>query len=357
MPLPSVRVDVIGRGEVLEVVVTSTDGMAVLSEERWDEVRRISISHVGYATRLVSVEDLTPDTDIYLEPNATPIEGFVVDAEALCPVADDPDARALWEAVASNYSAATGERALSARMTRSSGPIRSDELHRWVAPDNPIVVFGRGEGVDTSNKWARGGSRVARDGYAWEPVFVGGIGSARFLNWEYLDLHHDEAAHLVTEAFGDLHSFSLAGERGGETTLVFCPVQDGPEANIRGTLVVTSDVSLLRADWRFDTPRDDEGAGGWAEFASVYSPTDPLPHLVPARGAYFRHDGTEPEYPELPRTYLREVVVYQEWFVHGGPEHPCKKDQGRGYNIYSETPESDFGKDFVACVGRFIPPR
>jgi len=270
---------------------------------------------------------------------------------------DDSDARALWEAVASRYSPATGERALSARMSRTGGPVRSDALHQWVAPDAPTMVFGRGgDGLGANGRWARGGARVASEGYAWEPVLVGGIGSSRFLNWAYLDLHHDESAHLVTEIFGARHAFSVSGERGGETTLVFCPL-DGTEPNIRGTLVVAPDTSLLRADWRFGTPHEDEGAGGWAEFTSLYAPMDGLPHLVPARGAYFRHGGTDPQYPDLPRTYLREVVVYHDWFVHEGAKHPCHTERGGGYNLFGETPESDFAKEFVRCVGRFIPPR
>lgn len=356
-PVSSVRIDVMGRGEVLEVVVTDGNGTALLSTERWSEVRRISLSHVGYETRVVSVEDVRDGADIPIEPTALPIDGLVVDSEALCPIEEDGQARALWRAMASRYSDETGTRALSARMTRSGSAVPGDELHRWAAPGGAHMIFGRaGGGHSEDGLGVRPGQRVETAGYAWEPQSIGGTWSPRFLNWAYLDLHMDEAAHLTTAAFGELHLFDLAGVSEGEATLVFCPNGQGPETTLRGTMLVSADTTLLRADWRFGTPDHDEGAGGWAEFDSWVSPYDAATHLVPTRGVYFRHDGMEPQYPHLPRTYLRESVTYEAWFVHEGPDHPCHTDRQGGYNFFGENAESGFEGVFVGCVAGYIPP-
>src|SRR5262245_59041378 len=60
-PVPAVRVDVYGRGEILSEAATSALGVAELSAERWSEARRISLSHLGYQTVVVQIDDLPSD--------------------------------------------------------------------------------------------------------------------------------------------------------------------------------------------------------------------------------------------------------------------------------------------------------
>jgi len=119
-PVPAVRIDVFGRGELIAVHSTSEEGWAELASDRWSDVRRISLSHLGFRTRIVQAEELPSDGVIRLEPEALSIEGLSVTGRELCPIDATDEARQLWSEMASLYSSETESRALSAFVSRRS---------------------------------------------------------------------------------------------------------------------------------------------------------------------------------------------------------------------------------------------
>jgi hypothetical protein len=49
----AVRIDVLGRAELLGTAFTTADGVAELSFERWSEARRLTLTHLGFQTLIV----------------------------------------------------------------------------------------------------------------------------------------------------------------------------------------------------------------------------------------------------------------------------------------------------------------
>jgi len=73
--VPSVRIDVLGRGEIIGSASTSAEGLAELAFERWSAAERITLTHLGFRTLIVQVADIPANGVIRLEPEATPVEG------------------------------------------------------------------------------------------------------------------------------------------------------------------------------------------------------------------------------------------------------------------------------------------
>jgi hypothetical protein len=61
-----------------------------------------------------------------------------------------------------------------------------------------------------------------------------------------------------------------------------------------------------------------------------------LPDLVSTRGLFYRHDGTELPYPDLPRTYSRFVISEARWSVLPTGERPCND----ALSIFGDPPSS-----------------
>ena len=177
-PIPAVRIDVMGRGELIAVESTSENGTADLASERWSEVRRLTLSHLAYRTLIVQVDEIPSDGVIHLEPQAVAIEGVDVAGRELCPVVESPEARSLWESVAALYSPDTENRALSAILIRRGGGVPETDLHRESTSEGrAYAVAWDGWTWHGSDHTPRPISERARtEGYAWDPVEIGGNG-------------------------------------------------------------------------------------------------------------------------------------------------------------------------------------
>ena len=362
-PLPAVRIDVIGRGEVLSVDSTDLGGVAMLSTDRWDEVRRLTVDHLGFRMLIVQADEIPDDGVIRLEPDALPIEGLTVEGRAICPVRGADAARSMWAEATAGYARDTGSRALSARYYRVGGSIRESELNRAFRGGPPNQVRGHGGGIVNGSDptYRTLEERVPVEGYAWPPLYIGGMTGGRVFRWAYAGLDDAHAYHFATEAFGDLHDFVIVGglEPGSSgvgsevgssppVTVAFCPKGTGPGPSIRGVVTLIPGERLTSAEWLFETPDKDEGAGGRVVFQD-YRDTLGATHLMASRGVFF-HSGTDSPHPDLERTYVREVTEYTEWSVHLTEGHPCKPRDGRGYTVYAYPPRSDEGAAFEACV-------
>jgi hypothetical protein len=336
--VPAVRVDVIGRAEVISVASTSGVGVAELSPERWSEARRLSLSHLGYQTLIVQVEDIPSDGVIAIEPEAIPLDGVSVAVGQLCPITDDARARQLWSQVAALYATDTASRAWFAYMTLSTGTVPGDQLLRTSdAEARELVATGQPLDVFRSDFTRRGlDEQIASEGYAWPPVVIGGTTDG--VGWRYPELHRTAAHHFASRAFGELHDFAVVGESEGSATLAFCGRSSGPRIN--GTISLSPGRAFLGAEWRFETGDPNQGAGGSATFQSFVDGGGAR-HLVTSRGLFYRHSGVEQPYPDLPRSYARDVTTDVRWYLLPSGAQPCPRGFVRP------------GGELEACVARY----
>lgn len=319
-PVPAVRVDVWGTAELLGTVSTDARGHSTVGADQWDRARRISLSHLGYQTLILSTSLIESGSAIALEPRATEIAGVsvLVDARG-CPQPDDPEARRRWELARSGYSAQTGYQASFVRELRLEGSVREPELF-----DLPIERMRPTNSWRTEATWPTEPGTypllegvVENAGYVWER---GSSSNPRDLNWAYPRFEGRHAYHFGTDLFGRLHTFFMVRETEGRTTVGFCSApQRSSLPSMHGTIVLDELEGLLSAEWRFASSDPDEGAGGEVLFASYPDSTGRESHLMAARGLFFRHNGKEPPYPDLPRDYYRSLHLYTAWSVGAGP--------------------------------------
>jgi len=349
-PVPAVRVDVYGRGELVSVASTSAEGVAELSTERWAEARRLSLSHLAYQTLIVQVEELPADGVIRIEPQAIPIDALSVEVGQLCPIVDEPEARQLWSQVAALYATDTGSRASFARLSLSRSSVPADQLHRTSDAEFIDGVTTGGWGAPPAGDLLRATleERIERAGYAWLPFSIDG-GTIRAKGWTYPPLDVRAAYHFASRSFGALHDFAVMSESDEQTTLVFCGNGRANGADINGTIALVPRRAFLDAEWRFETGDPDEGAGGSVTFASFIERNGSLPHLVSSRGLFYRHNGVEPLYPDLPRTYMREITANVRWhLLLPGEQQPCVGSVA--FWDDSPPPADSDGGGLVACV-------
>ena len=315
-PVAAVQIDVYGFAELLEVASSDALGLADVTTPRWDEVRRLSLSHIGFQTLIVQAEDLPSNGVLWLEPRPIGIAGLAVEAAgSLCPIKDDPVGRRLWEGVAARYAQDTGVRALSATYLFGAGPVSETALFRIDKARlsseeavESVSVWRPEEGVNAPLEQFAGS-----DGYSWRPARRRWGGRA--LNRVYPELDGRHAYHFATSAFGALHNFVVTREREGEQTLAFCPNGSGRGTTISGSLALRPGHSFVGAEWGFAADDPDEGAGGEVRFAPYDEGSMRVPHLLAVQGIFFRHSGRKSPYPDLPRAYYREVRAEASWVV------------------------------------------
>ena len=351
-PIPAVTVFVMGTGVVLEERSTDALGVVELSGERWSEARRLSLNHLGFQTLILQVDEIPADGVVHLAPVAVGIEGLDVLGRSLCPIDADPAARRLWQAVAALYAGDTGSRALSARFRRVGG--RDLELTRIPETAGAGIVLGRGAGMFNSEgrRVPTIEDQIERTGYAWAPFLIGGVGGV----WEYPGLEFLDAYHFATPRFGAEHEFAVLRETEEEVQLAFCPAREGDRPTLQGTLTLRPGEALLSADFQFRTREPDMGAGGRVVFLAHRQPRDARPHLMAARGEFYRHDGVEQPFPDLPRSYSRRFAISTGWFVHPAAAHPCKQG-GEGFTVHGDPPDDDEGGVFDTCIAAHLAAR
>lgn len=349
-PIPSVQVDVFGMGELIGSYSTDGEGRTTLDAERWEDIRRISLHHLGYGTLILQALEIPANGVVQLRPEATRIEGFVVEGGELCPAPDEPRARRLWSEVADRYASDTGARAWSAYMSRYSGSVRATDLGQppddptidYVAAGHPGVIHG---GDRASRPLAE---RVTMEGYAWPPLLISGTTNARLRVWAYPVLEREHAYHFASPTFGKLHDFSVANEAEDEVSLAFCANGRGAGATINGVITLVPGASFTSAQWRFSRVDPDEGAGGFVRFADHTEAMGGRPHLVSDGGYFFGDRFDDPPFPDLARIYARDGVASVRWFLHPTADNPCNA----GLSFYLDPPRTPDGVSFAECIAR-----
>ncbi len=313
-PVQAARVEVYGKGALLDVLVSDVDGEVELAWEDWPTLRRISVSHLGFDPVLVQADDLLMMASLKLSPAPVAIDGVSVSVDGdLCPLTPSAIARERWEEVAGQYSSDTRRQTLATRYRHAAGRAMQGEMRRTkgasfltVADARPTRVWRRVEGTAGPLE-----SFVEEDGYSWTPARF--RWSQRELNHAYPSFELWQTYHFSTPEFGDLHDFAILFEDDRTMRIAFCPNGRGSGTELMGTLDLLPGDRFVSAEWRFITDDPNEDAGGEVRFAAPEPGRVNLPHLLAAQGIFFRHNGKDPPYPDSPRSYHRELYVDIEW--------------------------------------------
>jgi hypothetical protein len=216
---------------------------------------RLTVRRMGF----LAVQRALQGSDtvvIALVASATPLPALAVQARTLrCPVQDDPEARALWQAAAGRFAPYDDRLHFGyvGRFTDERVPAESrsfgDELDRGFMGFSPAghvtaLLYRTGDTTPYAMWTTRHG--------------VGGTMS----RWWYTPVHEGAAAsHFASARFGATHAFTMLGVNGDARVLGFCALDTrGPE--IEGEMQIDADSTLRAARWQFRVPRDDEDAGG-----------------------------------------------------------------------------------------------
>lgn len=304
-----------GEGQLLSRVATDGRGRFMIEAAPTD-VRRISIHYLGYETEIVGLDDsVAPDLSVALVPLPLALPELTVTVvQDGCSDPEDPRARALWDATRSRYASDTGRRGGLVGGHIEEGSVRSD----WLGEVQAEVL------VPTMRRWEGGGrpsssflwelleDRTAAVGYAWKSERRLELG-LRHLNWEYPAFEERHGYHFATPDFGSAHRFRILSDGPSGVELAFCG-KDQSRPWLRGRLLIGPDSAFVSTSWSVVTDEPNENAGGEVLFGEVRDAGGEL-HLVSARGVFWRHNGKEAAYPDLPRSYHQLAIVNVEWII------------------------------------------
>lgn len=332
-PLTSATVEVWGRAEILHVGSAGAGGAFSLPELPADRVTRYVFRHLGFGVVIVQAEDFVDGIEVVLPDEVVhEIDGLEASvSRELCPVDDESEARRRWAEAAARYDRDTARRGIGGHYRAETKDLSAEDLFDGLEgrlEDVDIEMWGswppgiRVEAGDTLDL-----DDMVRDrGYAWTRDFKGVLaffGRDRHLNWRYAELDTRSAHHFASETFGSLHDLALGREDDDAVRIVFCPNEQGDDhPSLAGRFLVGNDGTLLEAEWRFATDDPVEDAGGWVRFGTAPDPDGGRPHLVARRSLFYRHNGKEPLYPNLPRWYFRDLRQWDEWIVAADDGEP-----------------------------------
>jgi hypothetical protein len=217
---------------------------------------------------------------VVLHPLVTTLRPLVASARReACDQAEDPRARALWEAAARRYDLTFLDWAIRDTVLMIAERVSPERLG---VVDPELATRGT---IEWGGQYHRTLiDRVAKLGYA---VRASGIVPAWYDAWEYVPLESTLSGHFADSVFGRLHRFSLAriGVEGVEVR--FCPRRrNGP--HIDGAVLIGPDTTLVKAEWHFYTTEPDEFAGGEVAFTPIQRDGAGGHLLLPITGLFYR---------------------------------------------------------------------
>ena len=305
-PLPGVSVEAWNDGGKITVRLTDDAGQFSFPDSVATQTTVLWAARLGFRPQRMSVEAGVSNYEISLVEEAVAVHGVVVEApREVCDGSEDAEARYIWQRLRERYHPALDTLGVATYMVWAEAVVPVDDLGPLELPT--VAVEQRGSSSQLRFAWDR---RVARRGYAFPTRRVEN-GRARD-SWVYAPIHADFAPHLVDETFGELHDFQMLNDDAEGWEVAFCPTDDD-HPMIQGILTVSSDTTLLGAEWTFQTPEPDENAGGRAVFFPVTDDRDRT-YLLPSEAMFWRQI-------ELDQYYQR-YQRYEGWVVAQGDSVP-----------------------------------
>lgn len=307
VPLEAVAVEAWTTERRIATATTNRTGQFVFPETLSTDVVRLRAEALGFREGGVSLTAGVWVYRIQLESAPIDIEGLVVSTEAVdfCEQREHDAARDLWRAARGHYFQALDEMGVATYLAEADTVVPKEDIGPLQLPE--LNLSQRGSSSILRFSWTR---RIEREGYAYK---VKRTDAARpYDSWVYPPLESDFASHFIEDSFGENHKFILLDEIGSESTVLFCPRNDG-RPYIRGTLTIAPDTTIKVAEWTFTTPDPNERAGGRAFFHPLTDNLDEA-YLLPAEGLTWR---------EVPGgLFLQSYQRYEGWLVAPGDSVP-----------------------------------
>lgn len=317
-PLRDVSVEAWNGRVSLGAVASDSTGRFSFSLAQSASARRLILKRLGY--RAVGVDLSTPDTVLQLRMEPLPVE--LPELRALapgdpCPNREEPEARRLWMAAQDRYDTTSARRGMAARLLRTRETVVPDRVG-LVDETRQVPADWRhraGWWPEAHAPYGEVNAVIARHGYA---LRIGperpGVPGEDYFGWIYPALEAGHAHHFVSAEFAGRHSLSIASATDDGYVITFCPLEKR-RPRIEGTLVIGRDTTLLSASWSFRTPKPREEAGGEVIFLPWRDSPGGPPHLLAARGAYWRRLGGR-------TLFYQRSEVFLGWEVAAGTEMP-----------------------------------
>jgi hypothetical protein len=311
-PLQGVSIEAWNDGGKIAVRLTDDAGGFEFPDSIRVQTTVLWAARLGFRPLNVGVEQGIAHYELTLEEEAVSVQGLVVEApREMCGGREDADARFLWERVRARYHPALDTLGVATYMAWAEDVVSIDDIGEMDLP--VMAIEQRGSAPQLRFSWRR---RVEDDGYAFRTRRV--ESGRSFDSWVYAPIHADFAPHLIDAVFGKLHDFRFVEEVESEFStgdegwvVAFCPKEDEPR--IRGTFTISSDTTLVGAEWSFETDEPVENAGGQAVFFPVTGePGDT--YLLPAQALFWRQ-------VTLDRYYQR-YQRYEGWQIARGDSVP-----------------------------------
>lgn len=262
----------------------------------------LAFRHMGFRPLSLPIASVTGSLRVVLEPVVGSLPTVVASSvSGACPNREDTRARALWRATASKYRPAPPNASLRTLMNWQRAEARPQDVGDFDEAKIPPGEYFASYLVQNALK-----SSIQRDGYARR---VSPAEAARshgtFATWAYAPLHRDVVNHLIDAQFAESHSLSIAHQVDGSAIIIFCG-RNRDRPFLEGALTVTSDTALVRAQWRFRTPKPEEDAAAEVSFVRLAAASTPW-SLIPLRSVYWRRiSGSK-------TLYFHEVSMYRSW--------------------------------------------
>jgi hypothetical protein len=237
------------------------------------------IRRVGYRAKQFSLGGITSDVAVVLTPLPLELADLSKRAVALCPHKEEPAARAVMARLIEHYSQRLDSLGVFTWFWYSSGRVSSPGMESF---DTARMGYGQTGASGSGNRFLA--RQLDADGYA---VRSSGDMMGDFDLWQYARLHFSAARHFATPLFLQRHRFFVVDGNAAVQQVGFCPA-DRKQPEIEGILEVADGSAIVRATWRFVTPRPLEEAGGEATIAPPPTESGARPLLLPVTGLYWR---------------------------------------------------------------------
>jgi hypothetical protein len=315
-PVTGVRVELHSGGRLEAAVFTGPDGTFRVRARTDTGPFSIRAERLGYDTleRPLSAREWDgAAVELVLVPAPLPLPGFTVEATMeTCPARHDPDAAALWEAMARHHHGGLDTLGAATYTLARTDTLATNAANR--APPEGLTAGQRGFSGRLRLSWER---RIPREGYAFRVRRTDP--TASYEAWAYAPLEADFASHFGTPLFVQQHRLRAPSPGiGGGWILAFC-APDPERPGLDGHLELSPDTFLVRAEWRFRTPEPDEEAGGWTRFPGASANGAPA-YLLPLESVVWktlREGGVQ-----------RRAQWYEAWIVTPGDSVPFLPERG-----------------------------